>query len=186
MNRKLFTLLFCLAFGLTTIAGQTRPEGGTLLTMSHSAIAGGGGYSQWTQPDVQSIVPNFEVTGTIGQAVVGPASTGDQYRLHHGFWFPDDLQPSAAPASISGRVNNLESFPTTARRVQLVLTNLSSGEVRIAPVNQFGFYEFTELELTSLYMVKAEGPSMVFEPESVTIRLVDNITGVDFSAIPAQ
>ena len=183
MNKKLFTLLCVVAVSLTTVAAQTRPEGGTLLTMSHSVIAGGGGYSQWTQPDLQGrggeTVPNFEVEGTIGQAIAGTASTGGQYRVHQGFWFADEFQPTAAPASISGQVSSLGN---RFHRTRVVLTDLSTGETRVANVNPFGFYRFDDLEVASLYLIEPEGQSLMFEPASLIVRLLDNVTGVDFTA----
>ena len=188
MNRKLFILLCFIALGLTAAVGQTRtePEGGVLLTMSHSVVAGGGGYSQWTQPDLQRndsiTVPNFEVEGTIGQAIAGPASTGGQNSVQQGFWFADALQPTAAHASITGRVNGLES----GSRVRMELTNLRTGEVRTTRVNQFGFYVFDDLELSVFYQIRVKGQAMVFEPESMIIRLLDNVTGVDFTAQSIQ
>jgi hypothetical protein len=192
MNRRLFTLLCLIAFGAAASFGQARtePEGGVVLTMTHSVVAGGGGYSQWTQPDVQgtvsATVPNFEVEGTIGQAIAGTASTGGQYRVHQGFWFPEELQPTAAAASITGQVLGLAPASASGRRVHIELTNLETGEVRTAILNQFGFYVFDDLEVSVLYQLRAVGPSMVFEPDSFTVRLVDNMTGVDFSAMPAQ
>ena len=109
-----------------------------------------------------------------------------QYSLHGGFWFSDALQPTAAHASITGSINGLEAGSTTGRRVRVELTNLRTGEVRTALVNQFGFYVFDDLEISVLYQVRAEGQAMRFEPESMTVRLVDNVTDVNFTAHPNQ
>jgi hypothetical protein len=189
MNRKLFTL-FCFAVLSSSIVIAQQPEGGVIYTMPQSVLAGGGGYSQWTQPDVHAradaTVPNFEVEGTIGQAIAGTTSTAGQYSVQGGFWFADSLAPTAAAASITGQVHGLTAATASSRRVHIELTNLETGEVRTALVNQFGFYVFDDLEVSVLYQLRAEGPSMVFEPDSLTVRLVDNMTGVDFSAMPAE
>jgi hypothetical protein len=185
MKTRFNTFLFIIAMS-SAIFGQ-QPEGGSIYATPQSVIAGGGGYSQWTQPDIRtgSLVPNFEVTGTIGQAITGRTS-GAQYDLQAGFWLADALQPTAAPASISGHVNNLDSFGMRAGRVRVIVTNLSTGEEHSRPVNQFGFYEFSDLELAATYLIRPEGLAMVFAPDNFTVRLVDNVTGVDFSAMPAQ
>jgi hypothetical protein len=188
MRKEFYTLLFAIAMS-ASIAIAQQPEVGVIYTMPQMVIAGGGGYSQWTQPDVHGranvTVPNFEVEGTIGQAITGKTS-GSPYNLQAGFWFADELQPTAAPASISGRINNLESVGILGRRVRVSITNLSTGEVRIQSINPFGYYEFADLELTTMYLIQAEGPSMVFEPASLTVRLVDNMTGVDFAVMPVH
>jgi hypothetical protein len=189
MNRKLFTLIFVAVLSSSIVTAQ-QPEGGVIYTMPQSVLAGGGGYSQWTQPDVHAranaTVPNFEVEGTIGQVIAGTTSTGGQYSVQGGFWFADSLAPTAAAASITGQVLGLTPAIASSRRVHIELTNLETGEVRTALVNQFGFYVFDDLEVSVLYQLRAEGPSMVFEPEILTVRLVDNMTGVDFSTMPAQ
>jgi hypothetical protein len=192
MNRKLFTSLCLIAFAIAGVAGQTptEPEGGILLTMSHSVIAGGGGYSQWTQPDLQSnnsvTVPNFEVEGTIGQAVAGTTSTGGPYSVHGGFWFGNPLQPTAAHASITGSVTGFESRGSAGSRIRVQLTKLSNGEVLTTRVNQFGYYVFNDLEISEFYQVRVVSESMTFEPESMIVRLLDNVTEVNFTAHPIQ
>lgn len=189
MNTKLCTLL-CGAVLFVAASGQTQsaPEGGVTLTMSHSVVAGGGGYSQWTQPDLQSgpgaLIPNFEIQGTIGQGIAGTTSTAGPYGVHGGFWLRDiPLQPTAGRASITGRINNLGG---ANRRVRVVLTNLSTGERLIAAVNGLGYYTFDEVEVAHIYMLRAVGKGIVFEPENLTLRLLDNVSGVDFTAIPIE
>ena len=182
MRHKLFTILVAIAactFSITaqpSVRTQTS-EGGVILTLSHSVIAGGGAKS--------GTEATATVEGTIGQgAVAGTESTAGEFRLHSGFWFPDDLQPSAAHASISGRVTNLDALRLRSHRIRLVLTKVSTGETRVSLVNPFGFYEFDDVDISEIYLLQPEGPSVAFSPESLTIHLVDSVTGVDFSATP--
>lgn len=168
------------ASAVFSAASGQQPEGGVIYTQSHNAIAGGGGKS--TNEATVEVTGTVIVEGTVGQALAGGLATGGQFSVHAGFWFADQLQPTAAPASISGRVTGLEGHGTAARRVRIVLTDLATNEVRFARINLAGFYQFDELEVEHLYLLRAEGPSIAFEPDSITINLLDNITGVDFSA----
>ena len=173
----LFVFLIALSAVFSAASAQS-PEGGVIYTMSHAVVGGGGGKS--------GADSTMSVEGTFGQAIAGTTSSGGQYSLHGGFWFGDALQPTAAPASISGRVNGLAAFGTAVRRVRVVLTDLATNEVRVARVNIAGYYQFDELEVEHLYLLRAEGPSITFAPDSVTISLLDNVTGVDFSATAAH
>src|SRR5215213_1084650 len=129
-NLSIAFLLFTLPIGVFAQTGGN-------FDLSHNVIAGGGG--------MQSAGGNFKVDGTVGQAIAGTLSTGSGYKLHGGFWFAPPLAPTAALVSITGRVNNLRGG--IVRRVRLVLTDSTSGEIRTAQTSSFGYYRFEELEV---------------------------------------
>src|SRR5580765_1647848 len=104
-------LLFLLLFGLLTMAaysvsGQTSeagvgsspevsPPAGGQFAVQRSVVAGGGnGVGQG----------QFSMHATAGQATAGHGLNGGQFRVYSGFWTPDDLMPTAANVTVSGRV----------------------------------------------------------------------------------
>ena len=177
MKKQLCTTFMSFALLVSASIAQL-PEGGSIYAMEKAVVAGGGAKS--------GTEATRTIEGTIGQSIAGSTSSAP-FGLHAGFWIGDPLQPTAAPASISGRVNNLESLGIAARRIRVVVTNVLTCEVRSQPVGPFGYYEFVDLELTAIYQLRVDAPpSIAFEPESLTLRLVDNVSGADFTAHQIQ
>ncbi|HUR97759.1 MAG TPA: carboxypeptidase-like regulatory domain-containing protein [Pyrinomonadaceae bacterium] len=91
------------------------------------------------------------------------------------------LSPTAAGASISGRVLNSAGRPVTYARVQV---QDQSGEIRTALTNAFGQYSIDDLPVGGTYLIDVTHKRYVFAPRTVSIK--DNITDVDFAAEPGQ
>jgi hypothetical protein len=140
--------------------------------LSHNVISGGGDRSG------NAI---FKLEGTIGQAAAGTTSTSARYGLHGGFWNASTLVPTAAAVSITGRVNNLEGG--IVRRVQIVLTDSISGEIRTAQTNTFGYYRFETLTVGRIYIVQAQSKNFQFTPDTYVFTLLDARDDLDFTAV---
>ena len=169
MKTKIYSIALTVLLGAASIAAQT---GGTY-DVSHNVVAGGGG--------MQSTGGNFRLDGTVGQAIAGATGTGGQYGLRGGFWFSQTFAPTAAHVSVTGRVNNTRGG--IVRRVRVILTDNSTGLVRSAQTNQFGYYRFEDVEVGHLYIVQAESKNFTFTPETYIFTLLDARDDLNFTAV---
>ena len=92
------------------------------------------------------------------------------------------LAPTAAGASISGRVTG---SGYGLRGVQLTLSNISTGETRTAVSATFGYYRFDDVPVGVLYSLTVSAKRYSFDPDT-QINLVDELTDVDFNALPLK
>ncbi len=83
------------------------------------------------------------------------------------------LAPTAANASISGRV--LNAFGRSAKNTSVTLTSIS-GETRYARSNQQGHFSFREVETGQTYIVNAYSKGLQFN--SLVVTVTDNIEGL--------
>lgn len=89
------------------------------------------------------------------------------------------LAPTSAPASVSGRVTNNMGYGV--KNVRVRIEDMVTGQSRAVMTNAFGFYSFNELPTTHLYTVSAKAARrQPFVVSSYTFNLYDNITGMDF------
>lgn len=154
------TVLSVLILSGISISGQYRIE--------QSVIANGGGTS--------SAGP-FRVEGTIGQSAAGEQMAGGTFDQVGGFWQPLPLGPTAAPASISGRVLNLQGYGIYRARV--TITDMS-GNARRAVTNPFGYFRFVDLEVGKSYILRAESKGYSFNP--LFLSVFQDLTAIDFIA----
>ena len=154
-----------------SVVSQT---GGTF-DLSHSVIAAGGGSA--------SIGGTFNVSGTAGQTLAGTASNGtgtSGYDLHGGFWF-QNLAPTAAAVSITGRVTT--SNGQGLRNARLTLTS-PDGAIRRAITSTFGYYAFDGVEVGHTYVLEIAAKRHTFNNPTRIFSLQDHVTGMDFTAEP--
>lgn len=163
-------LTLCLCACVVNVAAQT---GGTF-DLSHNVIATGGGSN--------STGGVFSVSGTVGQAAAGVASTSSppQYDLHSGFWF-QKLAPTSAGVSISGRVTTAAG--EGIRGVRLVLTS-PDGTRRLATTATFGYYAFDGVPVGNTYVLEISARRFSFANPYRVFSLYDHLTGIDFTALP--
>lgn len=87
------------------------------------------------------------------------------------------IGPTAATAVIGGRVTN---GIRSVARAEVVLTNLTTGEIRTTFTSGFGYYQFAELEVNNLYTVEVRAKKAGFaEPQ--TIQLNGDMNDVNIS-----
>lgn len=162
-------ILFLCAF-VVNLPAQT---GGTF-DLSHSVIAGGG--------ESNSTGGTFNVSGTAGQHVAGTASNSSpaQFDLHGGFWF-QNLAPTAAAVSITGRVKTANGQGIRGARLTLTSPN---GALRTAVTSTFGYYAFDGVEVGQTYVLEIASKRYTFQNPTRVFSLQDHVTGMDFTAEP--
>ncbi len=171
MKNKLLVLIAMLILVSANAFGQA---GGTF-TIPESVVAGGGGQN--------AAGGTFSVDGTVGQTAAGNAISGAPFAVTSGFW-NFTLAPSAATASISGRILATDGYGI--RNVIISLTNASGGEVRLVRSSSFGYYKFEEVTVGESYILTVRSKRFVFEPDTRIITLLDELTDADFTALPLQ
>ncbi len=159
--------LFVFVLNIAVLA-QT---GGTF-DLSHSVIASGGGSS--------STGGTFNVSGTAGQNVAGVSSSSSPSRfvVHGGFWF-QDLAPTAASVSISGRVTTAGGQGIVGARLTLTAPD---GVIRTAITSTFGYYAFDGVEVGHTYLLEIASKRFWFANPTRVFSVQDQITDMDFTA----
>ena len=91
------------------------------------------------------------------------------------------LGTTAAPASVTGQVLSAEGLPIIG--ATLTLTNASTGETRSARSNPFGYYTFSDIEVSNFYSLSVSHKRYVFAPDTQFFTLDSDLSGTDFIAI---
>jgi hypothetical protein len=94
-------------------------------------------------------------------------------------WTMASLAPTAASASISGRVVTSDGRGVPGARVELIDQN---GNVRYATTNPFGYYRFIHVDTGQSYTLGAVHKWHEFEPRLVTV--LSDVIDADFVAEP--
>jgi hypothetical protein len=166
--RSLITLTL-----LVAVAPMLAAQTGGQFDLSHNVVAGGGG---------QSTGGTISVEGTVGQAVAGVESSNGNYNIRGGFWAFHQFAPTAAGVSLGGRI--LAAEGNGIRNVSVTLTNLSTGEIRTALSSSIGYYRFDDVPSAQFYSVTVRSKRFSFDPDTRVINVVDELTDVDFTALP--
>ena len=151
------------------VFGQTGGD----YAITQSVIASGGG---------QSANGGAAIEGSLGQTLAGRAMSGNPFAVTNGFWNFTPLAPTAATASISGRILSAESGGV--RNVIISLSGLSGGRARTARSTTFGFYQFENVPVGETYILTVRSNRFVFLPDTRIVTLLDDLTGMDFTAQP--
>lgn len=95
------------------------------------------------------------------------------------------LTPSAAPASISGRV--MDGRGRGISRVFITVEGGTLGSPKTVVTNPFGYYKIDDLEVGDLYILSAASKRYSFVEPTVVVSLQENLAGINFVASdPAQ
>lgn len=97
-------------------------------------------------------------------------------------WGIQFIQPTAAQASISGRVTTAEG--AGIRNARVVITGNSLPEARVVTTGSFGYFSFDGLTVGETYVVTVNSQRYTFSVPSRVITLVDNVVDADFTANP--
>ena len=172
--KKQLTIILALAFtcGLGATAAPAQTGGNYTITQS---VIGSGGT---TSADAGNI---YKVEGTIGQSVAGTASTNSPYSVYGGFWTPSPFAPTAAVASVGGRV--LTTGGRGIRNVRVTLTD-GSGSIRTILSSSFGNFSFENVLVGEVYILSVQAKQYQFNQNTQTVSVTENISDISFVANP--
>jgi len=97
-----------------------------------------------------------------------------------GGWGLEFLQPTAAQASISGRVTTADGL--AIRNAEMVLTGNTLVEPLRVTTSSFGYFTFEGLQVGETYIVTVNSRRFTFQAPSQVLSLVDNAVDVNFIA----
>jgi hypothetical protein len=159
-----FTITIALA---TSILSQTN---GTL-TIVKSSMANGGSET--------SSNGELSLSGIIGQVDAFNSSSNGSLTINGGFW-TSDFVPTAASASISGRISTSQG--RGIRNVSISLTDTSTNETRRAISNPFGYYHFLDVEIGKAYVLQVASKRYVFVPNNRVVVPSEALVDENFVA----
>jgi len=168
MNFKIIVSTFIL-LTLPPIAAAQIASGGQF-TLEKSVVATGGGASSSGA---------FTVTGTTAQSVAGTTPSNSPFIHRSGFWVPDQMAPTSAEVSVSGRVTT--SSGAGIRNVIVTLTD-SSGVTRRVITGSFGMYRFSNVVVGGFYILTVLAKKYVFTNPTQIITVNEELTNLDFLA----
>lgn len=158
---------------LATLTSAGQVMSGGAYTIESSAVASGGGVSVGG-------AGRFSLTSTIGQAAAGTLSGGVR-RIDGGFLTRDLFAPTAAAASLSGRVNGPHGSQLGG-----ALVTLSGGSLAVplsVRTNTFGRFRFDGVEAGQTYVMTVVHGRYRFEQDSLLINVTEDLSGIVFQAV---
>lgn len=109
--------------------------------------------------------------------------TNDNRELSHvSFCFGLSLNPSAANATVSGRV--VDSSGRGISRARISITAASTNVVTTVITNPFGYYTISNLESTDFYYMSVSHKRYSFSNNLLSFTLNEDLSGADFVANP--
>ncbi len=172
MKYAKFDLIFYILALLLVLAaaahGQT--SSGGAYTMTKTVVAGGGSDLQQNQ---------MKAGNTAGQAVAGRTSTGGQFSIYSGFWTPDDFAPTAATATIGGRIRTPDG--RGIRNVRVTITS-PNGQTQTVLSTSFGYYHFAGIPVGETYVISVAAKKYTFSQSSQIHTILDDTQDIDFIA----
>ncbi len=138
-------------------------------------------------PDGDKILFQSERNGFVGESdiyAINPNGTGETQMTNHAAfdgqasWQPRVLAPTAASASISGRVT---ANGRGVGRATVQIVDPGTNEIKTAITNGFGYYRFDEIEAGGTYLVSVRHKTLQFAPRVVNVS--DDVTELDFEPL---
>jgi len=163
-----YVLIMALA---AAIAAPAQVAVGGNYTLERSVIAGGGGGGAGG---------NYALEGTTAQSVTGN-SNGPGYTLTGGFWPQPPLAPSAAGATISGRV-----ILENGGGLKNAMVYLEGGRLTAPMITQtgsFGYFSFEDVETGRSYVISVNSKRYEIVNNMRAISLLGDLTDIDFQAV---
>ena len=170
MGTKLMALYTLLALFAVELPAEAQISSGGAYALQQSVIAGGGG-------DAAGGVHTLQTS--TGEALAGATSTGGVYAVCAGFWTPCPFAPTAANVSISGRV--LTGTGGIAGAVITIFGGTQTGP-RMVRSNSFGNFTVSDIPSGHFYILTVEHKRFTFSPDTVSLSVVDDVTGIEFRA----
>lgn len=154
------------------------------MTMSATAQVATGGTYALEQSVIASGGENsaggyYAVNGTTAQMATGANPSGGAYSVRSGFWNPI-AGPTAANATISGRVLTENGFGI--RNVRVMITSNSLTSPRTALTSSLGYFTFDDIEVGQTYIITVMSKRYGFALPSQVISVTDSISDIVFIA----
>ena len=108
--------------------------------------------------------------------------TGSQSDISHLVFCFESIAPSAAPASVSGRV--LDSFGYGVGGVSVQMSDIQNGTIWTALTSPFGYYLIDGPEVGNFYTLTVSHKRYSFADGVRTFTLNEDLSGIDFVANP--
>ena len=169
---KYFTAVGLSIIIIAAVTAAQVASGGSY-TLNQAVVASGGGTSNDAGND-------YKVEGTAGQPAAGTLANVGTYSIRSGFWSPNPFAPTAAGASISGRV--ITAHGEGIRNVSVVLTGGNLFTPRTVRTGTFGNFTFEGVTVGQIYTITVQGKKYNFPQSSQVISLLDNVTDIVFQA----
>jgi hypothetical protein len=122
------------------------------------------------------------VASTSGQAAAGGALRGGPFTVTSGFWNFSPLAPTAAVATVSGRVTTSDG--RGIRNAILTLTS-PDGSIQTAVSGSFGYFEFADVIVGRTYTLEVFSKRFTFSQPIISVTVVDQVADLNFFAEPA-
>jgi predicted flavoprotein YhiN len=146
-------------------------------TLEQSVISSGGGTTSGGAGDV------YKIEGAIGQPVAGTTSTNAPFTVRGGFFTPAPFAPTAATASVSGRI--LTADGRGIRNVSITMTG-ANGAARMTFSGSFGYFTFEDVSVGEVYVLSVRAKQFSFSQSSLAISVQEDLSGISFIADPPQ
>jgi hypothetical protein len=147
-------------------------------TLEQSVISSGGGTTSGGAGDI------YKIEGAIGQPVAGTNSTGGaMFSVRGGFFTPAPFAPTAATASVSGRI--LTADGRGIRNVLVTMTG-ANGAARMTFSGSFGYFTFEDVPVGEVYVLSVRAKQFSFSQSSLAISVQEDLSGISFIADPPQ
>jgi hypothetical protein len=148
-----------------------------------SSTAIGSWSLSWTSPATLDRLVSAVIIkgGNAGKNVYPYITPGESNAISHvSFCFEPFTAPTAADGTISGRTMKMDGTGIYNARIEVL--NLSTGEIRQAISNPFGYYKLEGIETNDLYMVTVSHRRYQFANPQRTISFDGDLVDVDFVA----
>jgi len=162
---SLLVVLILASFAIAQIAS------GGQFTLTQSVIANGGRPMENGQ---------FKLAGTAGQSVTGQKASIQPLAEVAGFWFPDDLLPTAAHVSLSGSITSVGGGGIPGVRVTMMGP---SNALRYATSNSFGNFRFDDVEVGATYIFSVASRRYLFRSTVIVRNVLDSLDDLNFVAL---
>jgi len=123
--------------------------------------------------------PNYITAAACGAPTPLNVATAGAPNMHTLIGLVGNNTPTAANASVSGRVVTTDG--RGIRNVRVLLT-LQNGEVRTVLSGSLGYYSFDEIEAGQTVVLSAMAKNFQFD--SQVINITENISNIDLIALP--
>lgn len=179
MKKKLgFSAAVIIAVGTFSGVDRAQVASNPPYTLEQSVISSGGG----TTSGGGGAGDVYKIEGAIGQPVAGTNSTGGAvFSVRGGFFTPAPFAPTAAMASVSGRI--LTSDGRGIRNVLITMTE-ASGAMRMTFSGSFGYFAFEDVRVGEVYILSVRAKQFRFSQSSLAISVQEDLSDISFIADP--